>query len=437
MKNYRMLIPIVLAVMLVASWYMLISNNTKEDNVYQQYLDEARHQAEMGVPIKAVENYTAALKMKESPELYQEIVDFLEKQGKESVYLSWCETFLNEYPKDSRAYDSALRAYYNTKDYESCFDVIYMAKKRHVSSEYLSATEAELMYVYKMDYNTYVDVGIFSNNYCAVKKKEVWGFVTRFGEQKIACKYDEVGCYTQSGYVSVRRNGEAYFINKAGDKILGTNVPYLRFGQLVGDLVPAQKEDGRYLYLNSRMEEVFGNYEYASSFNGGIAAVKDNGKWYFIDSAGKQLFEGTYQNVIIDEKEIAFRANRAFVSENGTDYYMIDTAGKRVGTLAFENAKAFSSQGPAAVQIDGKWCFVNESGERTSAEHTYDDARSYQNDLAAVCVNGKWGFVDSEETVVIEPKFNGAKDFNEKGSCFVKNGETWQLLKLFRLNRED
>ena len=31
----------------------------------------------------------------------------------------------------------------------------------------------------------------------------------------------------------------------------------------------------------------------------------------------------------------------------------------------------------------------------------------------------------------------GAKDFNEKGSCFVKVGDKWQLLKLYRLNRED
>lgn len=437
MKNYRMLIPAVLAVLLVASWYMLVSNNKKEEDKYQQFLTEARFQAEMGVPVRAVENYTEALRIKKSPELYDEVARYLKEQGKTSVHLSWCETFLNEYPKEPMAYDRLLEAYYAGKDYESCFDMIQRAKKRHVSSDYLTEIETALMYEFTLDYNTYVDVGVFSNNYCAVKKKEAWGFVTRFGEQRIYCKYQAVGAYTQSGYASVLKDGEAYFINKKGEKILGTNVPYLRFGQLVQDLVPAQKEDGRYLYLNSRMEDAFGDYEYASSFNSGIAAVKDKGEWFFIDTSGNKLFGATYRGVILDEKEIAFRAERAFVSDDGTNYYMIDAAGNRVGNLVFEDAKTFASQEPAAVKMEGKWCFVTVSGERTSKERTYEDARSFQNDLAAVCVDGKWGFVDTKEDIAIEPQFDGAKDFNEKGSCFIKKGEEWQLLKLYRLNRED
>ena len=438
MKNYRMLIPIVLAVILVASWYMLISNTSKEEERYQQYLTEARHQAKMGVPIKAVENYTEAMKIKKSPELYAEVAKLLKTQGKPAVYLSWCEAFMNDYAKEPLAYESLLEAYYRGKDYESCFDVITRAKKRNVSSPYLTQIETQLKYEFSLDYNTYVDVGVFSNNYCAVKKKESWGFVTRFGEQRIYCKYEAVGAFTQAGYASVVSDGSAYLINKKGEKSLGTNIPYLRFGQLVDDLVPAQREDGRYLYLNSRMETAFGDYEYATSFNGGIAAVKNNGQWYFINANGEKAFDGVFRDVILDEKEIAFRADRAFVSDDGkNDYYMIDSAGKRVGNLTFEGAKTFASEGPAAVQIEGKWCFVNTSGERTSSEHTYEAARSYQNDLAAVQINGKWGFVDRNESIAIEPQFEGAKDFNEKGSCFVKIGDSWQLLKLYRLNREE
>ena len=34
-------------------------------------------------------------------------------------------------------------------------------------------------------------------------------------------------------------------------------------------------------------------------------------------------------------------------------------------------------------------------------------------------------------------QFFGAKDFSEKGSCFIQTGDKWQLLKLYRLNREE
>lgn len=52
-------------------------------------------------------------------------------------------------------------------------------------------------------------------------------------------------------------------------------------------------------------------------------------------------------------------------------------------------------------------------------------------------IDGKWGFVDSNEELKIPAEFFGAKDFNEKGSCFVMTGDKWQLLKLYRINREE
>ncbi len=81
-----------------------------------------------------------------------------------------------------------------------------------------------------------------------------------------------------------------------------------------------------------------------------------------------------------------------------------------------------------------KWFFIDKDGKAIS-DKTYEDARAFSNGLAAVKQKGKWGFVDKDENIVIEPKFSDAKDFNAKGSCFIKEGDIWQLLKLYRLNR--
>ena len=80
--------------------------------------------------------------------------------------------------------------------------------------------------------------------------------------------------------------------------------------------------------------------------------------------------------------------------------------------------------------------FIDKDAKRLS-DKTYEEARSYSNGLAAVKISGKWGFVDTDENVVIEQQFFGAKDFSEKGSCFIQTGDKWQLLKLYRLNREE
>ena len=88
----------------------------------------------------------------------------------------------------------------------------------------------------------------------------------------------------------------------------------------------------------------------------------------------------------------------------------------------------------AAVSIDGKWGFIDATGKRI-IEPQYDDARSFSNGVAAVKSGNKWGFINESGEMVIKPTFSDAKDFNDSGKVMVKDSGTWQLLK--RLIYED
>lgn len=48
--------------------------------------------------------------------------------------------------------------------------------------------------------------------------------------------------------------------------------------------------------------------------------------------------------------------------------------------------------------------------------------------------NGKWGFIDENGEIVIRAQFEDARDFNDKGNVFVKDGTQWRLLELLRNN---
>lgn len=436
MRKYRGLMPIVLIVLMVASWYMLISDASKTEETYNNYLTQARKYAEDGITKYAIENYNQALEIKNDVDIYVEVANYYKEQQKANEYLSWSETFFESFPTEPKAYDCVLDAYLSQKDYESCYDIITTATKRNISTEFISKTSNELKYVFKIDFNTYDNVGVYSNNFCAVESNNAWGFVDRYGEQRIGCKYTRVGAYTKTNLVSVVNvDGEAYYIDKTGSKVLVSKDNYKSFGLLVDNIIAAEKADGQYTYVNNVFEVLFGNYDYASTMNNGIAAVKSGEHWQLIDNKGKTTSSEKYFDVKLDEKQIAFRNNRAFVSDNSGKYIMVDGNGKKIGSLVFEDAKIFASENPAAVKINEKWCFIDADGKLVS-DKKYDDARSYTNGLAAVCINGKWGFVDEKENVVIEPQFTDAKDFNEKGSCFIKTENKWQLLKLYRLNRE-
>ena len=436
MKKYRALVPVVLIVLMAASWYMLIHDAVTVESSYKSYLSEARKYAEDGITKYAIENYNSALDIKQTPEIYSEVAEYYKGQGKDAEYVAWCEKFFETFPTNAKAYDCVLDAYLTDKDYKSCYDVLETASKRHVSSDYIEQVSADIMYVYKLDFNTYEDVRIYSNNYSPVKSHELWGFVDRYGNQRIGCKYNEVGAYTQSNFASVvNTSGETYFIDKSGSKVLVAKEKFKYFGLLVNGKIVAQKTNGKYTYVDQDFQCLFGDYDFASTINEDVAVVKNGDRWEIIDGSGKTLANANYADIKLDEKQIAYRNGRLFVATSIGSYIMVDKSGKQVGDLVFEDAKVFSGDAPAAVKLNGKWCFVNADGELIS-DKKYDDARSFSNGLAAVCIDGKWGFVDMNENIAIEPVFFDAKDFNDLGSCFVKTGDKWQLLKLYRLNRE-
>ncbi len=436
MKNYRMLLPIGMIFLMVVSWYMLISESVEVEDAYGTYLESARAYAADGLTKYAIENYNYALEIKSEPDIYVEVADYYKEQKRYGDYVSWCENFYELYPTDVKAYDCILDAYLCYDDYKECFEVLDTASKRGISSEYIEKVRKEIQYTYRLDYTTFEDVGMYSNNFCPISSNGLWGFVDRYGNVKIACIYKQVSGYTQSGFSSVvTTGGEAYFIDKSNAKVKVSKEKYQSFGLIVGGLIAAQCEDGTYTYLNEKLETLFGKYDYASTINADRGAVCKDGKWQIINGNGEKIIEEEYVDVKLDEKQISYRNNRAFVAKTDGTYVMIDETGKQIGVQAFEDAKVFASSAPAAVKVNGEWCFVDANGERISNK-TYDDARSYSNGLAAVKINGKWGFVDLEENIVIEPKFYDAKDFNELGSCFVKTGDKWQLLKLYSLNRE-
>lgn len=437
MKNYRKIIPLALVVLMALACYSLVSNAFKENSDYNHYLSEARKYAELDITKYAIENYNKALTINPTPDVYVEVAEYYERQeNSDTKLLNWCEDFFEKYPTNSKSYDCILKAYMKQKDYDSCFDVLSTAEKRNVSSEYIKSVKNELSYTFKLDFNTYDDVGIYGNGFCAVKSKDAWGYVDSYGNQKTPITYVSAAPFTKAEMAPVvDQKGECYFIDNTGSRVLASKEKYKSFGISSDDIIKVELENGKYSYCDSELNKLFGEYDDATAFNNGIAAVKEDGQWKIINNEGNAKSSTEYADVVADEKNIVFRNDRLFVGD-GTGYIMIDSSGKQIGNEKYENAHCFADSTYAAVENDGKWFFIDKNAKRLS-DKTYEDARSYSNGLAAVKISGKWGFVDTDENVVIEQQFFGAKDFSEKGSCFVQTGDKWQLLKLYRLNREE
>lgn len=58
--------------------------------------------------------------------------------------------------------------------------------------------------------------------------------------------------------------------------------------------------EGKFAYYNSDFEKVLGDYEYGSTFNCGVAAVRTGeNEWYIINEQGEKINSTPYTDVIL------------------------------------------------------------------------------------------------------------------------------------------
>ncbi len=157
-------------------------------------------------------------------------------------------------------------------------------------------------------------------------------------------------------------------------------------------------------------------YEDASPFADGFAAVKLNGKWGFIDTSGKWLVEPKYTNVL------NFQNGFAPVMQSSKIGF-IDVNGNEVISPQFIGIQFFK-EGKAGVQFvgDSSWGFINQTGKRLT-ENKYDTVRSFRNGFAAVRKFNKWGVIDSNGHEVISTVYDYIGDFFDGLAVVEKAGK--------------
>lgn len=432
MKNYRFLVPLVLVLMLVASVYVLYDGKASVRDEYNTYVETARDYREQGIFIDAEENYLLAIDVQPNLDMYLELGSLYMDHNLPRMAKKLSRNLLKEYPQDAGSYEYALQLYMSTNDYIECYDLIDTMRKRGLTSEYMEqlALEIEYEYYFVADYD---HVSVFGGGMCPVEREGKWGFVDTYGTRYVSLQFAEVGPFSGGLAPVVDAEGNAYYIDNQGNKkkvIL--NVDNIQKLGLIENNVFALYNGKTWGFYDGDGNHLFGDYQETSNIGNGVAAVKTGSGWQLVDYDGKDLTGNTYKSVWMDEKLIVHRNDRIFVEVDG-GYQMIDTAGKVHSKHTYEAVQLFNDTTYAAVKMDGKWGFVDKNGE-IILEPQYEDARSFSNGYAAVKVDGLWGYIKADGQMVIPCTFVDAKDFTASGTAFVMVEDEWELLKLYKYN---
>ena len=291
------------------------------------------------------------------------------------------------------------------------------------------AKELSTKYYFSGDYE---EVGLFAEGYCPVLVDGYWKYIYLYGQEATGLSYLSAGNYCGE-IAPVKISEEEYVLidYEGNKKQVIQNVSNIEIvGGTYGDICSIYDGTSWGIY-NFYGELLYGGYSNISSFGNGVIAVEKNSKWNLLDIEGNLLIEENYDSIKSDEKGIVYINERLFV-EKDQKYYLIDNKGKNIVEDSFDDAKIFNGEGYAAVKIGSKWGFINKDGE-VVIEPMYEDARSFSNGYAAVLKNGKWGFINSQNELAIDYQFQDAKDFNE-GGCVLVKGDKWQMLHMYLFN---
>ena len=213
----------------------------------------------------------------------------------------------------------------------------------------------------------------------------------------------------------IQQNGKWGYIDSTGKIVIE---PRFAWAEEFSEGLVAVSIDFNWGYIDKTGKWVIQpQFAVGRPFSDGMALVGIplNGKVTFPPGPEKHVFIDKTGSVVIDPKDDILNGSFSggfaavqFITQKGPDEVIIDKTGKVIIAAEKVGLEGFN-EGLAPVQKNGKWGYIDAAG-RFVIEPQFDDANSFSEGLAAVQVGDKWGYIDREGKFVIKPKYGFGYD---------------------------
>jgi hypothetical protein len=226
------------------------------------------------------------------------------------------------------------------------------------------------------------DVVGFRNGLCALEVESGWGFIDRKGEWAIQPEYLWVGRFSEGLVRAVSENGFVHYLDRTGERRLTLDWPCWEGFETHPDVI-------------ARAE---------SSAEANRISVES----------------GERVGVWITDEDMSEEDRREFIRNNPptTDPRKFIPGYAWEQVMDLESDAGMFSEGLASAAKEGRWGFINKSGEWV-VEPRFEDALHFSQGLAGVRADGKWGFINRKGEWVIEPLYEEVDPFEAEGYTMV------------------
>ena len=297
----------------------------------------------------------------------------------------------------------------------------------------------------------YESLGKYSaDSYIRATLKGKKGMIDSQNKIIIPFEYSKVGnpCHTSNGnsIVWVEKDGKLGIYNDDGKELQPCDIDkaYIltEYNSIELSYTDCPSTDYIYIVRNGLTGLISGStfetiipcmYEYLSPIKTSKAFYKANGKWGIIDANNKTIQLAIYDNVEIDGSTLseqkmpsmAFQSNM-YVRNNGK-VGMLKANGEDFIPVKYDSLGMYSDN-MLVAKVGDKYGFLNEEGKE-SVPFVYSQAHNYSEGLAAVVnENGKYLFIDKSGNVTIKPKEYDRVDNFQNGTCKVyRKDKVWEI----------
>ena len=117
----------------------------------------------------------------------------------------------------------------------------------------------------------------------------------------------------------------------------------------------------------------------------------------------------------------AYSEGLAAIKDSTYGWGYIDEDGKIVIEPQFQEARDFS-KGYACVKRNGNQMFIDKTGNTVSAGWKNYGTEYSEGILQVQDENGKWGYVDTNGEIVLEPQWDSSSEFHDGLAAAEKDG---------------
>ncbi len=253
----------------------------------------------------------------------------------------------------------------------------------------------------------------YKAGYIVVNQENQYGVIDFDKKVILEAKYQEIQPIKANGMYVVKENGVKKLIDKTGNTLIENKFDTIKQINIADEVI--YTKDSQYGIMKTDGTQIVApQYQDLTYTNSNYYIAKKAGKYGIIDNNNEVKVPFEYAQIIYRKEADFFELEVG----NGTETKVRNNKLEEVLTGIVNEVNI--SKGYVRVRIQGEYKYYNFKFEEKTAQELLPTNTLYLNRK-----DGRYGYVDKNNQIVVEHQYDDAKELNEYGFAAVKKDGKW------------